>query len=86
LGIVIGCMLLPLPAEMFDLYSKHEWLRPVWGGCWSVVVLITGVLAYIYRHRYKPALYRARSDLQSTMLAQLQQQVADLSRKLEHRS
>jgi hypothetical protein len=43
----------------------------------------TGVLAGIYQYKYAPILARTKADLTSTMIAQLQQQVVDLSRKLD---
>ena len=82
IGILISCVLSVLPLELFGL-SKYEWVLPVWSGCGLVTMLATMVLTGIYSYRYRPALKRARNDLQSTMIAQLQQQVAELSRRLD---
>ena len=86
LGALITCILCTLPLEMFGLFAKYEWVRPVWSGCGVVVMLITAVLAGIYQYRYQPALNRAKSDLQAALFAQLQQQIADLGRRLDRRA
>ena len=85
LGIIIACILLVLPLVGLGVFSKYVWARPVWSGFGLVAMFITAVLAYIYQYRFQPALDRAKSELQMTMLNQLQQQIADLSRKLESR-
>ena len=82
LGIFVTCVLLIIPLVMFGL-SENQWVRLVWSGCGLIAMFTTGVLTGIYSYRYRPALHRAKSDLQSTMMAQLQQQVAELSRRLD---
>lgn len=82
LGIFITCVLSVIPMELFEL-SKYAWVLPVWSGCGLVAMLATGVLTGIYSYRYRPALKRARNDLQLGTIAHLQQQVEELSHKLD---
>jgi len=82
LGIFVTCVLLTPVLEVFGLFD-HVWARRVWSGCGVLAMLATGVLAAIYTYRFQPALKRARSDLQSAEITQLQQQVAELSRQLD---
>jgi uncharacterized membrane protein YqjE len=81
LGIFLFCVV-SVPMMQVSELAVHHWVRLVWGITGVVAMLTTGVLAAIYQYRYAPALTRARSDLTSTMIAELQQQVADLSRKV----
>jgi hypothetical protein len=83
LGIFLACIASIIPLEMLGL-TKYEWVAFVWSGCGTVAMFATGVLAGIYQYKYQPALNRAKSELQSTMFAQLQQQVAEISRKLDN--
>ena len=85
LGIFLTCCVLVIPLEMIGLFEKYQWARIVWSGCGLVAMFTTGVLAGIYQYRFEPALERAKDELQSTMFAQLQQQVAELSHKLDSR-
>ena len=80
-GVFITCILLAIPLKMFG-FAEYEWVRWIWSGCGLIAMFTTGVLTGVYSYKYRPALHRAKDDLQSTMIAQLQQQVAELSRKL----
>ena len=82
-GVFLTCALLVVPLEASGIFDRYGWLRLVWLGVGQVALLVTIVLAVIYSYRYRPALKRAKNDLQSAMIAQLQQQVAELSRKLD---
>jgi hypothetical protein len=57
------------------------WVRLIFFACGVIAMIATVVLAAVYQYRYAPALTRAKSDLTTTMIAELQQQVADLSGK-----
>lgn len=85
LGIFLTWGVLVLPLEMFGLFDDYQWTRIVWKGCGLIAMFTTGVLAGIYQYKFQPALDRAKDELQSTMFAQLQQQVAELSHKLDGR-
>ena len=85
LGIFITCVVSVIPLEMLGLFEKYQWVPFVWSGCGLVAMFTTGVLAGIYQYRFRPALDRAKDELQSTMFAQIQQQVAELSHKLDSR-
>jgi hypothetical protein len=61
-------------------------VRMIWAGFGQVVLFTTAVMAGLFQYRYKPALERAKSDLQMSLFAQLQAQVAELSRKLDKQS
>ncbi len=82
LAIFIICVVL-LPLAGLSGISNYEWVRWVICGSCLVAMFTTGVLAGIYQYKYAPILARTKADLTSTMIAQLQQQVADLSRKLD---
>jgi hypothetical protein len=66
-----------------SVLAEYPSARLVWGAAGVIAMFTTGALAAIYQYRYAPALTRAKSDLTSTMIADLQQQVADLRRKVE---
>ena len=84
-AFVVICLLAMLPLEMFRLLTEVAWVRAVWGACvWSALI-VAGVLALLYRHKYRPAIERARSDLQTSMIADLQRQIAALSQRFDAR-
>ncbi len=82
LGVFLFCVLLGPLMQVLG-FAEHQGLRFIWSGTGVIMMFTTGVLAAIYQYRYAPALTRAKSDLTSTTIAELQQQVADLSRKVE---
>jgi hypothetical protein len=81
LGIFLLCVV-SAPLIQVSGFADHQWLWFVWSAFGVSVMFTTGILAAVYQYRYAPALSRARNDLTSTMLAELQQQVADLSRQV----
>jgi len=81
LGIFLLCVVSG-PLMQVSGFADRHWVLLVWGASGVIAMFTTGVLAAVYQYRYAPALTRARSDLTSTMIAELQQQVADLSRKV----
>ncbi len=78
----IICYLSVLPMELFHL-SGISWVAPLWVVCGNLALWPTVILVSLYTFKYKPAIERARGDLQTTILAQLQSQVAELSRKID---
>ena len=72
-----------MPVIQVSGLAEYDSVRLIWGAAGVIAMLATGVLAAIYQYRYAPALTSAKSDLTSTMIADLQQQIADLRRKLE---
>lgn len=85
-AFVVICLLAMLPLEMFRLLTEVACVRAVWGACvWSALI-VAGVLSLLYRHKYRPAIERARSDLQTSMIADLQRQIAALSQRLDDRT
>jgi len=83
LGIMIAGMVLPISLQVLGLDDKFQWVLLVLCGCGGVAMFTTGVLAGIYSYKYLPALGRAKDDLLSTTIAQLQQQIAELGRKID---
>lgn len=78
----IVCYLSVLPMEFFNL-TGIPWIGPLWVVCGNLALWPTVILVSLYTFKYKPAIERARGDLQTTILAQLQSQVAELSRKID---
>ena len=86
LAATIVCMLSILPVIALRLDNGQEWVGRAWAICGQIALWTTGILAYLYMYKYKPAIDRAKNDLQTTILAQLQSQVAELSRKIDAQS
>ncbi len=86
LAATIVCMLSILPVIALRLDNGQEWVGRAWAICGQIAFWTTGILAYLYTYKYKPAIDRAKNDLQTTILAQLQSQVAELSRKIDAQS
>jgi outer membrane murein-binding lipoprotein Lpp len=82
LGVFLFCVVSVFLMQVSGI-ELPRWMRLVLGASGVTAILTTGVLAAIYQYRYAPAVTRAKSDLTSTMIAELQQQVADLSRKVD---
>ena len=90
LGAFLFCVVLGPLMHVLG-FAEHLGVRFMWNDAATIMMFTTGVLAAIYHFRYAPALTRAKSDLTSTMtaelqqqmIAELQQQVADLRRKVE---
>ena len=83
--LTVACLLAMLPLKMFRLLTEVAWVRVAWGACFWTALITAGVLLVLYRDKYRPALDRARTDLQISMIADLQRQIATLSERLEDR-
>jgi hypothetical protein len=81
LGIFLLCVVSG-PLLQVSGFAEHQWLWFVWSAFGVTAMFTTGVLAAVYQYRYAPALTRARSDLTSTMIADLQHKIADLNRQV----
>ncbi len=66
---------------MFRLFTDFEWVRAVWGVCTWTALIMAGVLLSLYQHKYLPAIDRTKSDLQTSMIKDLQRQVNILIQK-----
>ena len=62
------------------------WVFVVLGVCFYLALILAGVLLELYWYKYRPAVDRARSDLQTSMIADLQRQIAALSQRLDERT
>lgn len=82
LGIIIACIVAPVPLGMLGV---PLWVVKLVFGFGVAAMFATGLLTGLYQYRYQPALDRLKGELQSAMFAQLQQQIAEISRKLESR-
>lgn len=76
------CYLSVLPMELFHL-TGYPWVGVLWVVIGNIILWPTVVLVCLSLFKYEPALKRARSDLQMTLLTQLQSQVTELSRKID---
>jgi hypothetical protein len=79
--IAIGCVLTILPLVMFRLFTDYESVMIIWNICTWTALLVAGTLGTLYKHKYCPAVDRAKNDLQTSMIKELQQQVAILIRQ-----
>ncbi len=64
----------------------HLFATGGWGACSWTGLIVAGVLLLLYRDKYRPALERAKTDLQISMIADLQRQIAALSQRLDDRA
>jgi hypothetical protein len=80
-SVFIACAVALVPLKMLGLLENRV-LALLVAGTGVVAMLVTGLLGAIYQYRYQPALQRSQSELQSAMIAQLQQQVAELRTKV----
>jgi hypothetical protein len=62
------------------------WMFVVLGVCFYLALIAAGVLLELYWYKYRPAVDRARSDLQIAMIADLQRQIVALSQRLDERT
>lgn len=92
LAATIACMLLPLLMSLLLQLIGISWTVPLLNVgiaevgvlCGTIAFWTTGILTFLYWFNYKPAIERTRSDLlQATILTQLQNQVSELSRKID---
>jgi hypothetical protein len=81
-AITIAMLLL----TFLSMATGVKWVTIVLGVCFYLALIVAGVLLTLYWHKYRPALDRARSDLQTSMIADLQRQVAALSTRLDDRN
>ena len=65
------------------LLAQPPWVQAVCAVCSYASLITAGVLLGLYWHKYRPSLEGARSDLQLSMIADLQRQVAALSKRLD---
>jgi hypothetical protein len=65
--------------------TEFKWVMVVSVIGLYVSLLAAGVLLTLYLLKYRPALERARSDLQISMIADMQRQIAALSSRLDDR-
>jgi hypothetical protein len=65
--------------------AQPAWLQAVSAICFFTALITAGVLLSLYWHIYRQAVDRARSDLQLSMIADLQCQIAKLIQRLDDR-
>ncbi|MGE5140357.1 MAG: hypothetical protein ACM3JD_12900 [Rudaea sp.] len=75
-----------LVLAMLSMATGVMWLSVVLAVCFYLAFVVAGVLLTLYWHRYRPAIDRAKSDLQIAMIADMQRQLAALSQRLEERT
>jgi hypothetical protein len=82
-GAFVACILAVLPLEIFQL-TRVPWVAPLWAVCGSNIALFTaGILVTLYTYKYRPALRRGRSDLQTMMIMELHREIVELKNRLE---
>ena len=64
-------------------FTGIRWVTAVLVVSFYLALIVAGVLLALYWHKYRPAVDRARSDLQTSMIADLQRQVAALSKRVD---
>jgi len=81
LGAIIACILSTLLLQAGGLFQNYSLVRQIWSACGIVALVTTALLTSIYTYKYRPALKSARNELLWATISQLQQQVAELSKK-----
>lgn len=84
LAVVIVCVLAILPMEAFH-WRQILWVAVLWGVIGYGAFLVTVVLLVIDWFQYRPAIERKRSKLQTTLLIDLQRQIAEVRAELDRR-
>lgn len=84
-AIIFFIQVQDLILERLDLVG-YEWIYFALGTSGIMAFLATGMLAALNQYKYLPAIKRARFDLQTAMIEDLQRQVAELTRRLDERS
>jgi hypothetical protein len=80
---LIACAAFVVFSAATGLLAQPPWVQLVCAVCSYASLITAGVLLGLYWHKYRPAVGRARSDLQLSMIADLQRQVAALSKRLD---
>jgi len=83
-GVTIACMLSVLPLEGLRL-TQWPWVAPLWATVTNLAFITTAALLTLYWHKYRPAIDRQRSDIQMSVLADIQRQVAELRSEIHRR-
>jgi hypothetical protein len=84
--IASGLAIATLVLAMLSMATNVRWVVCVLGVCFYLALIVAGVLLTLYWHKYRPAVDRTRSDLQISMISDLQRQIAALSRRLDDRA
>ena len=89
-GVIRRASLIALTATLVFLQATWllahpRWVQAVSAICFFAALISSGVLFSLYWHKYRPAVDRARGDLQISMIADLQRQIATLSQRLGDR-
>jgi hypothetical protein len=60
-----------------------DWVTVAWGLCVLGSLICTTVFSLLYFIKYRPAVSRTRNELHTTILSDLQRQVAELAKRLD---
>jgi hypothetical protein len=81
---VVGYLGLPLLGGL--LRTPAWWVPAVWAACTLTALITAGMWLSLYWCKYRPAVDRARTDLQISMISDLQRQLAALSQRMDDRA
>jgi len=77
-------MILAIPLLFgFEAEGKPSSFMMAWLILGNLTLLIALALGVVHWFKYRPALAKAKEDLQQSVISDLQKQVTELSRKLE---
>lgn len=86
IAVLLLAVFLMLLFQNLSMATAMKWVTVILGVCFYLSLIVAGVLLILYQYKYRPAVERAKSDLQLSMIADLQRQIATLSQRLDNRN
>jgi len=77
-GVCVSAM-----ARLLGPVLAGDWVTVAWGLCVLGSLICTTVFSLLYFIKYRPAVSRTRNELHTTILSDLQRQVAELAKRLD---
>jgi hypothetical protein len=74
-----------LPLQAIPALRQNVVVHFVWCLVWFASLVLAGFFIILYREKYAPAISRARFDLQTTMIQELQKQIEELRKQVDRR-
>jgi len=81
-SVLVADILAILVIEASPALRGSDFVRSVWATIGGVSLLVSAICLVWYRDRYRPTFNRAKFDLQTLMIRELQQQVAKLRQEV----
>ncbi|HEY1603202.1 MAG TPA: hypothetical protein VGG64_26600 [Pirellulales bacterium] len=82
-AVTILGMFTILPLQAIPALRQNVVAHFVWCLAWFASLAIAGFFIVLYREKYAPAIKRARFDLQTTMIQEMQKQIEELRKQVE---